>query len=374
MSTLSTEQAPPISIPLRYFAIAPLFLLLAAAILAGSDPDPRSPEMLAATHCITIGFIGMIMMGALQQILPVVIGSTMPMPRTVAWLTFSLTLCGTTALSAGFLLKNPDLLNLAWPLLLSGFMIFSMASLISLSRAQAKNMTWTAILLAVLGLTCAVALGALLARGHAAGMQLDYAKLAAAHIVLALGGWVMLLIVGVSYQVVPMFQLTPSYPKWLTTLLTPALSGSLLWYLAANGFDAATGYAALVFWLLAGLCALAKIWPMPFTELSVIVFVLGFALSVVHGMLYKIVPFLVWFHLFRGGVKDVPNMKQIIPEVWMWRHFYLHTGTLLSALLTFIWAPARWLVAGGLALEGLLLFFAMYTGICVYHRTHIRCP
>jgi len=38
-------------------------------------------------------------------------------------------------------------------------------------------------------------------------------------------------------------------------------------------------------------------------------------MSVVQGMLYKIVPFLVWFHLFRGGVKTgVPNMKKIIPE------------------------------------------------------------
>lgn len=408
MSTLSTEQAPPISIPLRYFAIAPLFLVLAAAILAGSNPfaDPHSAAMLAATHCITIGFIGMIMMGALQQILPVVIGSPMPAAKTVAWLTFLLSISGTLSLSAGFLLKNPDLLRLAWPLLSSGFAVFIAASLIALFRAQAKNVTGTAIRLAVLALAGAVFLGALLAQGYATGMPLDYSKLAAAHVSLALGGWVMLLIVGVSYQVVPMFQLTPNYPKWLTTTLTPALFGSLLlsiwpgtlpvfarmlfWSFAAC-FALVTirlqsqrrrrvKDATLSFFRLGMLCLLAAavfsvialFRPEPYQTLSIAIYILGFALSIICGMLYKIVPFLVWFHLFRGGItKNVPNMKQIIPEVWMHRHLYLHIATLLSVLLTCIWAQAVDLVAGGLALEGVLLSFALYTAIRVYRRTRI---
>ena len=86
-ASLSTEQAPHISVPLRFFAIAPLFLLLAALILAITDSNPfenaRTPAMLAITHCITLGFIGMIMLGATQQILPVVIGSPMPASRQV---------------------------------------------------------------------------------------------------------------------------------------------------------------------------------------------------------------------------------------------------------------------------------------------------
>lgn len=406
-ATLSTEQAPLISVPLRFFAVAPLFLVLAALILATGDGVNDTPAMRAATHCITIGFIGMIMMGAVQQILPVVIGSPIPASRTVAWFTLLPLLTGTLALSGGFLLKNPALFNLAWILLGSGFLIFITASLISLFRAPTKNASKTAILLSILALTGAVALGALLARGYATGMQLDYAKLAFAHISLGLGGWVMLLLVGVSYQVVPMFQLTPNYPKWLTSILAPALFFSLLLHLAANGFYATARIAELSFWLLASCFALltlklqsqrrrrvadatlsffrlgmlsllfaalfaviAQLWPEPFKALSVAIFILGFALSVIHGMLYKIVPFLVWFHLFRGGVtKGVPNMKQIIPENWMWRHLYLHIATLLSALLASVWTAAIYLLAAGLAFEGLLLCFAMYTAIAVYRCT-----
>lgn len=413
MSTLSTEQAPLISVPLRFFAVAPLFLVLAAVFIAvdHANPftDPHSPVMLAATHCITIGFIGMIMLGAIQQILPVVIGSPMPASNQIAWFTFIPLIAGTLSLSFGFVQGTPVLIDLAWMLLASGMLIFIIASLISLYRAQAVNATKTAILLSVLALTGAVALGALLARGYAGGLPLDYPRLAESHISLALGGWVMLLIAGVSYQVVPMFQLTPNYPKWLTISFAPALFAAVLLYLASHLFDSIPlEYLAIcLFWLLAAafaaatlrlqnqrrrrvsdatlsffrlgmICLLAAVlcslislyWPAPFRTLSLIVFVTGFTLSVIHGMLYKIVPFLVWFHLFRGGItKGVPNMKQIIPEIWMWRHLRLHIATLLASVLAGFWHPAILIFAAGLALQGMLLTFSLYSGIAVYRRT-----
>ncbi|MEO8331402.1 MAG: hypothetical protein ABI479_03150, partial [Gallionella sp.] len=381
IASLSTEQAPPISVPLRYFAMAPLFLVLAALMLAkgGSDSfaDIHSPALLAATHCITLGFITMIMLGATQQILPVLIGSPMPGSGLVAWLTLVPLIAGTLLLSAGFMLSKPELLDLSWPLLGWAFMIFIVASLISLARATARNATKTAILLSICSLAGAVIFGMLLARGYATGKSIPYAQLAQAHVSLGLGGWVMLLIVGVSYQVVPMFQLTPGYPKWLTASLAPAIFSALLlnlmlllfqpmpqWiaYLAeillwslAICFAVATlrlqsqrrrrvpdatlsffrlGMYSLLLSALLGLTSLLS--PVSIDHLgalSVLVFFLGFVMSVIHGMLYKIVPFLVWFHLFRGGVKTgVPNMKKIIPEPLMWRHLWLHGGTLLAAL------------------------------------------
>ncbi len=103
---------------------------------------------------------------------------------------------------------------------------------------------------------------------------------------------------------------------------------------------------------------------------SAVLFLLGFAMSLMHGMLYKIVPFLVWFHLFRGGVKSgVPNMKEIIPETWMWRHLWLHRSTLLAALFAPWWNAATWLVAVGLLLQGMLLGYATFIAIAVYRRT-----
>ena len=417
ISSLSTEQAPPISVPLRFFTAAPLFLLLAALMLvSGADnpfADMHSPALLAATHCITLGFMAMIMMGAMQQILPVVIGSPMPASRLTAWLTFLPLISGALLLSAGFMLGKPVLFNLAWPLLGLAFITFISASLISLARAPAHNATRTAILLSILALGGAIALGMLLAHGYATGSLLPYAQLATAHISLSLGGWVLLLIVGVSYQVVPMFQLTPNYPKWLANGLTPAIFVVLLLSLLPLLLEPMPHWLVIVaqsvVWLLAGcfavtililqskrrrrvadatlsffrlgmmslLCAallyLATLF-FPANErlgtLYAEIFLLGFAMSLMHGMLYKIVPFLVWFHLFRGGIKrGIPNMKEIIPETWMSRHLWLHRSTLLAALFAPWWNAAAWLVAFGLLLQGMLLGYALFIAIAVYRRT-----
>lgn len=417
ISSLSTEQAPPISVPLRFFTAAPLFLLLAALMLvSGADnpfADMHSPVLLAATHCITLGFMAMIMMGAMQQILPVVIGSPMPASRLTAWLTFLPLISGALLLPAGFMLGKPVLFNLAWPLLGLAFITFISASLISLVRAPAHNATRTAILLSILALGGAIALGMLLAHGYATGSLLPYTMLATAHISLSLGGWVLLLIVGVSYQVVPMFQLTPNYPKWLANGLTPAIFVVLLLSLLPLLLEPMPHWLVIVaqslVWLLAGCFAVTTLMlqskrrrrvadaTLSFFRLGMMsllcaallyfatlffpanehlgtlcaeIFLLGFAMSLMHGMLYKIVPFLVWFHLFRGGVKSgVPNMKEIIPETWMWRHLWLHRSTLLAALFAPWWNAAAWLVSVGLLLQGMLLGYALLIAIAVYRRT-----
>ena len=223
----------------------------------------------------------------------------------------------------------------------------------------------------------------------------------------------MLLIIGVSYQVVPMFQLTPNYPKWLGNSFAPAVFIALLLSLLSLLLESMPHWAVIaaqsLFWFLAGsyavatlrlqgkrrrrvadatlsffrmgmmalLCAaLLALATLFFPDidhlatLSALLFMLGFAMSLMHGMLYKIVPFLVWFHLFRGGIKSgVPNMKQIIPEKWMWRHLWLHRGTLLAVLFAPWWKAAAWSVALGLLLQGLLLGYALLTAITAYRRT-----
>jgi len=414
---LSTDQAPHISVPLRFFAVAPLFLLLAALMLGMSENNPfgnlHTPALLAATHCITLGFITMAMLGAVQQVLPVVIGSTLPAPRLVAWSSQVLLIAGTLLLCFGFMLGKSELFNIAWPLLALAFVIFIGAALISLARAAARNASRTAIFLALLALLSAVILGSLLAYGYATGLALNYTRLAAAHVSIALGGWVMLLAVGVSYQVVPMFQLTPGYPKWLTASLAPAIFATLLLNLSLLLPDTAPRWLELVaenlFWIFAilfssvtlllqylrrrsvpdatlaffrfgmgtllSLAALAMtlqyfIDPELFKMLGGILFLLGFAMSLIFGMLYKIVPFLVWFHLFRSAAKtDIPNMKEVMPEAWMWRHLWLHGCTVAVAILSLWWSFAVWWLILCLVLQSLLISYMLFCAIAIYRRT-----
>ena len=421
---LSTEQAPHIYVPLRFFAVAPLFLVLATLMLAldGGNPftNSHTPALLAATHCITLGFITMIMLGALQQVLPVVIGSSLPMPRLVAWISQLTLIAGTLLLSGGFMLGKPELLNSAWPLLGLTFATFISAALTSLVRTTTQNAGKTAIFLSILALAGATILGILLTRAYATGLTIISPGLAVAHVNLALGGWVLLLIVGVSYQVVPMFQLTPNYPKWLTASLAPAIFGILLlklvllllnpasrWaefaaenllFLFAICFSVVTLMlqkrrrrripdATLIFYRIAmiSLLCVAALAMATQTAANVeslkilagLLFLLGFAMSLIFGMLYKIVPFLIWFHLFRDGTyHSIPNMKEIIPEPLMWRHLWLHACTLSAALLAPWWDIAAWLLMLCLLLQGLLLSYALFTATAVYQRTlhHLGKP
>ena len=41
----------------------------------------------------------------------------------------------------------------------------------------------------------------------------------------------------------------------------------------------------------------------------------GFPHSLINGMLYKIVPFPVWFHLQGLSVRAVSSMKEVLPDV-----------------------------------------------------------
>src|SRR5690606_34430780 len=73
-----------------------------------------------------------------------------------------------------------------------------------------------------------------------------------------------------------------------------------------------------------------------------ILFIVGFAASAVNGMLYKIVPFLVWYHLQSvPGLerKAVPNVRQIVGERAAMQQFGLHLAgcALLAAAVA---APA----------------------------------
>jgi len=77
----------------------------------------------------------------------------------------------------------------------------------------------------------------------------------------------------------------------------------------------------------------------------------GGFMSVIVGMLYKIVPFLVWLHLQNLGQGRVmaPNMKKIIAEREMSRQMLAHFAACALLLLAVLW-PLGFVYPAGLAL------------------------
>ena len=383
-SGLSFEQAPPFSLPLRFFLTAPLFLL-AAAVLIMQTPEALTsrwtPQALALTHALTLGFLTLTMLGALMQMLPVAAGAPLPFVRWVARLSHLPLTLGTAALMTGFLTAEPIAFGVGIFLLGGGFTVFLVAAAISLARA-APNVTVAGMRLASIGLAITLLLGLALTLLRAGWWAPPAAEAAiAAHVAFGLLGWVLLLVIGVAYQVVPMFQITPPYPPRLSRWLAGMLFGLLLLHAAAPLLpqaaallvDAVLAAGILLFamttlrlqsrrrrklpdvtldyWrlgmasLIASVVvwAVAQIWPAwadsdAYPLLLGVLFIGGFAVSVVSGMLYKIVPFLAWFHLqaqLQARAGSIPTMKDMIAERWIRAQFRLHlTACMLLAFAT----------------------------------------
>lgn len=396
---LSYEQAPPFDVPLRFFLTAPWFLVLAAALVLWQGPGIFTsrwlPATLALTHLLTLGFMAQIMLGALLQILPVVVGVVVPHPRlTAALIHVPLTL-GALALPLAFLGDHPFWFHPALGLLGLSFVVALIAICLALWRAPVAGGTVIALRCALIGLLITVGLGLSLGGYFGWGLNLPVIAFTHLHAAWGLVGWTALLVAGVAYQVVPMFQITPPYPAWFVRGYAPLMAASLVawsafilggWTTAATltsavlavGLavfagttlylltrrrrkigDVTLGYwrismASLLMGTLLWLAALMS--PMlgsaPQVELLLgILLIFGFTVAVINGMAYKIVPFLAWFHLqaqlFRR-VK-VPNMKQLLPEARIRRQFWAYLSALLLLLIAVV-APAVFTYPAALAL------------------------
>ncbi|MDD5388703.1 MAG: hypothetical protein PHD37_05130 [Gallionellaceae bacterium] len=389
---LSLEQAPPFSVPLRFFLSAPLFLF-AAGLGAALSPDwtatPLASATLALTHLVTLGFLGMAMLGAMSQMLPVVAGAPLPNARLVAWVSHLGLLLGTPCLALGLYSGEAVLLMAGSSLIGLSLLVFLGAVGLALMRAQVSDTTQAMRLAAfTLGVTLFLGLGmaSWLIGQWAPEAPLDWLT---SHVLWGLGGWIGVLVMGSAWQVVPMLQLTPPYPPRLTRWLWRAmLVGLPLATLAPSPWrDAGQVMAALAlitfavttlrlqsqrkrkvedvtldFWRVGMVCLIAAVLlamarirgvlPEAWTLLAGLLFLIGFATSVVTGMLYKIVPFMAWFHLqARVGFKrGQPSMRDYLPETRARGQYRAH----LAALFCLLASPFQPLftIPGGLLLAG----------------------
>ena len=213
---LSYEQAPPFDVPLRFFLTAPWFLLLAAALVLWQGPAIFSsrwlPATLALTHLLTLGFMAQVMLGALLQILPVVVGVAVPRPRlTAALIHIPLTL-GALALPIAFLSGHPLWFHPALGLLGLSFGVALIVIHLALWRAPVASGTVVALRCALVALLITIGLG--LSLGGYFGWGLNLPVIALTHMQAAWGlvGWTALLVSGVAYLVVPIVNITPPYP------------------------------------------------------------------------------------------------------------------------------------------------------------------
>jgi len=95
-----------------------------------------------------------------------------------------------------------------------------------------------------------------------------------------------------------------------------------------------------------------------------VLFIAGFVLSVIQGMLYKIIPFLIWLHLQNQQLNilnplkmiKTPNMKQVIPDSHAHFQFWVYMIALIALIGTVLQPPYLGNSAG-------LLLFGSFLGL-----------
>jgi len=415
LTGLSVDNIPPIGTPLKFFLVAPVFGVLAGVLLIG-HPELLTnrwlPATFAFTHLLTLGVGAMVMLGALFQVLPVVSNRAVPGAQVIApWVHHGM-VWGTLALAAGFLTSWGWLMGLAAFFLASGFGLFVSAFGAGLVRARPAGDTTVTLRLAALSLVVTLVLGGMQLSVHfwpEAGLYLPrYTQL---HAFVGGFGWVLLLVMGVSFQVIPMFHVAPAFPHWVCRQLTfvvfmansaallagqPVAAYAFLLTMVATILYATIALKVLMarkrklvdytvrFWQLglsqliaAALLALglsfteSVAWRMPVESLLGLVFALGFVLSVMLGMLQKIVPFLIYLHLQRMTLANpqammvkLPHMKALIPTERSRRQYRLQL-VLLPCIYLAPWAPGMAVIAG-------LLLAATFgwLGYCLWGAWH----
>ncbi len=376
MGGLSLDQAPPLNVVFPFFVAASLFMTAAGVLLAAEGAavlsTPWTPATLGLTHLVTLGFLMMVMMGAVYQMIPVVLGVPVPAVR-LAHVVFTAMAAGVTSLVVGLALSSSRVVMASVWLLGLGLTVFLAPTLWSAWRAPAKTQTANGIRFALLCLLGVGSLGILMAQGHAgATFPGDRWLFIRAHLALGLLGWVGSLLVAVSWQVVPMFYLARPVPEWQRRVILGALvlgaslpplglsiGGSFAEPAVRYGplpavialfvlhpavtlksirdrrrkrahpsvlfFQAGLSLAPLVA-VAAGVASEfdAPRWDLLYGFLALF----GWAAAIVHGMLSRIVPFLVWFHRFSplAGFVPIPSMNGLLPARWTRTGLGLHAA------------------------------------------------
>ncbi|HLF31765.1 MAG TPA: hypothetical protein VI566_12140 [Xanthomonadales bacterium] len=366
---LSLQQAPPLSVPGRFFLTAPVFGIAACLIMLLFPGElflsRWTPGLLAVTHCLVLGFFASIMLGAVQQMLPVLAGAPILRPRLVAAIIHCQWVPAVALLVLAFLSPAAWLFLLALILLAGAVLAFLCAVVFSLRQSDSRSESVPGIKLATFSLLVTLLLGIGLVAGYAGMVPLWRPLVTDLHLSWGLLGWIAVLIMSVAWQVVPMFQITPAYPVWFRRSMVPvtlallmlksllALLGQGPWVVHATTITdlmiaaGLTCFAVITlhiqgrsrrkvqdshrgFWRLAMLNLIASclLWVLaeatgePLLDLlAASAFLLGFVMAVMTGMLLKIVAFLVWLHLSaandalelagKPGIA-IPKMKAII--------------------------------------------------------------
>ncbi len=379
-SLVSTAYAPPFRIVLKYFGAAVFSFLLLNILLTFNfetfSGHHFQPKLLSITHIATLGWITMTIFGALFQLIPVVLQVKL-FSETLAEIQFWIFSFGVLTLTYSFWFFTIDLpLTIGASLINLAVIIFLVNIIATLTRVKEWNLTASYLTASLFYLLTTGAAGLLLAINlgypYIKGNHLDYISY---HLIVAVVGWAAMVIMGVTFKLVPMFTLSHNFSttsgKWAFGLINFGLFGFLYELHSKNSilfFISAVFVAAGIFFFLYQVYIIFKQRirrkldsALKFTQTAFIFFGIstvfgfsflifdlsnvmnitlafgyliffGFISMLIVGQMYKILPFLTWYHKYssKAGLEKVPTLKEMYNEKISYAGYYLMVASVIG--------------------------------------------
>jgi hypothetical protein len=353
MNPVSRDFAPPLNLIAPFFKYGVVFYLISMMSLLFFEPTFAYQQMSVAgwVHLFLLGFVMMIIFGAMAQLIPVVL-EVGHVVVDVYYIILPLLGIGASVMVVGFWLM-PSLLPYGGLLVLTAMMIFAFENIATLKKTELKTLTVRTVAWSNGYLLLGILTGFALALGLTGDLGINVSLMLKAHVYAVLGGYVMLTIMGLSLTLIPMFSLAHGFDeepikKAFNILITgvgivflAAVTG-LEWLMNVGYLVSFAGvlfyiwqiyiiamltvrkeldvwaksmifaFGSLVFSMMTGLVALVTD-SQTMLHTTIWFFLLGFVSSMITGHLYKIVPFLVWFERYAPlvGKEKVPMLHEM---------------------------------------------------------------
>jgi hypothetical protein len=411
--------APATALPLMFTITGLLALFLGAGWLI-ARPDilaeyHYTPGAVAVTHLFVLGWICSIVMGAMYQLVPVALETKLFSER-LAQVQFVFHATGFVGMVWAFQTWNLKMVSGFGALLAIGVALFFFNIAQTLRRVPKWNAIATSIASAIGWVVLAVTAGLIIALAKSysetlpalASFMFRFDPIGAMHAHAHLGavGLFVVLIVGVSYKLIPMFTLSelqnPRRAAWSVWLLNLGLAGTFVTIVLRSPWKLVFALVIAVALLIYGLelrailrarkrraldwgvktfltgvgmllplsvIAVVLSWPnLPMNAWTMqlenvygflgLVGVVSFAIL---GMLYKIVPFLVWFGTYSQhiGKTQVPALAEMYLPRLQIAGFWLYLTGLLATLAAMEFSNALAVRGGCILLAVALAVFGI---------------
>ena len=419
-------HAPSVALPLRFILTGLVALLvgigwlaLRPILLAGYH---YSPEVVAAAHLFLLGWICTVIMGAMYQLVPVALETRLHSERLARW-HYILHVTGFLGMVAMFHIWNLKQVGHFGSILAVGVGLFVYNIARTLTRIPHWNVVAAGIASALCWLSLTILAGLFVASAKCWPQINPFQPVAAMHAHAHLGGlgFFVMMIVAISYKLVPMFTLSAVQnwrrAGWSLALLNTGLAGVFITILVSSRWKLASAFVvlgglALYGWEVAAIVRARKRraldwgikyfltaitllipvsvlgvvlgWPqLPPTELTMqlenvygFLAFIGVVTFAILGMLYKVVPFLVWYASYSKAIgrNKVPSLADLYSPKLQAAGYWLFLAGLLLTSVAATLRHETCVRAGSIVLLTSVLIFTVNMGKVLSHliRPHLE--